>query len=539
MAFGLRHSNDLNRALIAALLLLGVGLMVLGCVVMAFCATRPYPLECRENAPLLTTTLMTQGRNPYALAEQPVFINVYGIAYHWVVYPLARLFGSSFQLHRFVSCLFVLLCALALVWAMRFDGIGWTLTVPAGAVLIADLSLGLHIVARPDSLGLFLFLLSVIVPYRARFRPSGLLAGGLAALLAFFSKPYFAVGAVFVAGYLVLFVGMRRGLAFAALFALALTLAGRGIHVLYPCYFTNVFFINFNIAGRDVRHLIVSAGAFAVLQAGAAGIVACRAWRAVAGRKDSLRRQVGPSARERGGGGLFTCASPDFPACLLVCSCLIMLGMGLHPGQSLLYYHQLVTPFLLWLAFKTAHTYSTAGWRAALLLQVLLTAGYAARKAPRCLKDYTAEWRQVETEMAKYDDVFHCGEIAHIIHKQGKTVYDNSQTRYYQWGTAHNPFAIARAYEDAGRRHVRAVKDRVARGEFEVVILSGYSDLVVRPEARKRYVQEKHLATPLVMNYPEFRVGVWKPGREPHPDNSGPDSGTPAPAPGNAAAEPE
>ena len=46
---------------------------------------------------------LLEGRNPYALAELPASTNAYGIVYHLVVLPFARLFGNGYTVHRAIS----------------------------------------------------------------------------------------------------------------------------------------------------------------------------------------------------------------------------------------------------------------------------------------------------------------------------------------------------------------------------------------------------------------------------------------------------
>src|SRR6185436_9161587 len=53
----------------------------------------PAPQEMREGGIIWITSLLLAGRNPYAVSELPASTNAYGILYHLVVLPFARLFG--------------------------------------------------------------------------------------------------------------------------------------------------------------------------------------------------------------------------------------------------------------------------------------------------------------------------------------------------------------------------------------------------------------------------------------------------------------
>ena len=82
-------------------------------------------------------------------------------------------------------------------------------------------------VARPDSLGLFLFLVSVLAPIATNFSPASLIVSAVSALLAWITKPYFALGGVVIGLYMLLAVDWRAGLAYCA--SSALGAAGIGM----------------------------------------------------------------------------------------------------------------------------------------------------------------------------------------------------------------------------------------------------------------------------------------------------------------------
>src|SRR2546430_401639 len=82
------------------------------------------------------------------------------------------------------------------------------------AVLFTQLGQGLSIVARPDSLGLFLFLASLVVPYRFRFSPSALLFSALLSILGFLTKPYFILGLGLVWLHLFVFESKSKAILF-------------------------------------------------------------------------------------------------------------------------------------------------------------------------------------------------------------------------------------------------------------------------------------------------------------------------------------
>ena len=91
-----------------------------------------YPMEYRENEDLLTSALQLEGRNPYSLAERPVYVNLYGPGYFWASYPFARWFGNSYQTLRTVAVGFLLASCGLLVWGLRTDGCPWWAALSGG-----------------------------------------------------------------------------------------------------------------------------------------------------------------------------------------------------------------------------------------------------------------------------------------------------------------------------------------------------------------------------------------------------------------------
>ena len=83
--------------------------------------------------------------------------------------------------------------------------------------------------------------------------------------------------------------------------------------------------------------------------------------------KDALRRPLLP-------------VTIPFPAVVLACNCAVMvLMMGVNIGNDVLYYHQLISPFLLWLAFVLANR--KGQWRAACLIVLLANIVWFGRPA--------------------------------------------------------------------------------------------------------------------------------------------------------------
>ena len=112
-----------------------------------------YPMEYRENAIMFTSSLQSEGQNPYSLELRPVYVNLFGEGYYWLTYPVTRWLGNSYQILRMVSLLFVLASCGMLIWGLRIDRCPWWAALSAGALLLGQLGQGLSVTARPDASG--------------------------------------------------------------------------------------------------------------------------------------------------------------------------------------------------------------------------------------------------------------------------------------------------------------------------------------------------------------------------------------------------
>ena len=483
-----------------------------------------YPLEYREGAMLAFTQLLVDGSNPYALEHRPVHLNVYGPGYHWAVLPLARIFGNTFQVHRAVSVGFIVATCLLLGWVLRWDKVSWPFAGVASLLLFIQLGQGLSIVARPDALGLFLFLASLFLPYRFGFATWSLAASLGLSLLAFLTKPYFVLGLALVPLYVFVHEGKGRGLVLGMAALLSLGLVGVVVGRAYECYFTETFFVSLNGATRKWRHLKNIGSGYLVLNF---GLVAILLWALVARAWRSLRTRgsPGPGSDRRSRVDLFDLRKPlwnvrgNLPAFVLIGDGAALIGLlGLHQGNGVLYYHQLVTPFLLWLVFRQVDV----GWGrpAWALVLLLVNLSWWSTCVPRRPGDYGKEWAALESLLASHTQVFNAPNLVHLILRQGKTLYDSGQTECYLLATRRNFTAIAPAYAERGLAYRRAVEDQIRGQQFDLIAVTpGLSFLLPLQELRKHYRLLDCLPAPMAFDaYPvdTFPIDVWVPKTQPN-----------------------
>src|SRR5262245_18507159 len=200
-------STRLQRVYLLAEQLLAASFMVLLLSVLRFVLANSaieWPFEYREFAPVSFTGALLAGVNPYVIENEPHFANVYGPLYSLLVWPWAALAGNGFQVHRLVSLFFLCADSALLYGLIRSGRSGRALAVCAAAVFFLAQVDDLAGLARPDGLGTFLFIAALAVLARSSTGTFSLASSALLVVLAFFTKPYFALAAPIGAAFLLL-----------------------------------------------------------------------------------------------------------------------------------------------------------------------------------------------------------------------------------------------------------------------------------------------------------------------------------------------
>jgi hypothetical protein len=204
----------------------------------------------------------------------------------------------------------------------------------------------------------------------------------------------------------------------------------------------------------------------------------------------------------------------SLPGFVLICDVVVLvLLLGLHQGNGILYYHQFVTPFLLWLVCLHVDVAWNRPWPAVLL--IVANVCWLSVKTPRLPGDYATQWRALDQQVASHTNVFNAPHLAHILVKQNRPVYDTGQTECYPLATRKNFMAIAAAYEQKGKAYREKMTEDIRQQKFDLIAISpGISFLLPLRELRNHYLLEDTLAAPMAFDaYPmdTFPVDIWIP----------------------------
>lgn len=436
----------------------------------------PYPVGYREGASMTSTEALVHGLNPFDMKMQPQYTNDYGIGYSLVVAPFAKVFGITMLVHRAVSAFFIFAAGALLFAVMRRVGVPLLLNLGGGLLFYASLLYPTTTTpsADPSSLGLFLFLGTIFIPWLRKYSWGSLLLSIVLGILAYYTKPYFFVGIALIGSYIFFFVSKRKGLAYTATF-LALFIASIIIvHRLADCYFANCFFIHDNIRHLYMDHLKNQVIAYAQLHLGLLATLFTAMFFLIS------KRLIKPSL-------------PLHLYCGAGTLLLLLIWLGKHSGAYLWYFFHLLSPFLLIvtlsLAGRLAHWPLWAAWLIVFNLTVI-----SANQDYRNIKHHDEQWEIAKRLIASNEHVLTTSLLTPMLIEQGKEFDDSGLSEYFRMGAYRYNKRTAQFFKENARvilqfyAYNNQLVDRIANKYFNVVLITrDYAPMV--PSELTQYYQ--------------------------------------------------
>jgi hypothetical protein len=491
-----------------------------------------YPLDYNEGGMLVITSTIAHGESPYSLQSQPTRISVYPILYNILVAPLSRVFGLTLELHRAVAGLFILACCAICFYLCRKESVARTESFTAAALLYAGLLHYSTPIAGPNSLGLFLFLSAITIPWVYGFSKRSLCAAIILGILAFYTKQYFIACLGYVAFYLFIAESKKRAVSF-GLAALA-TFIALMVFVSYisPYYFDNTFFAvksGAKLTSSDT-HLVTQLRGYTLIYLPL--FVVLTAWLV---KKCYLRifssAPYGQNVQKEKFVKFF-----DFDAPLLLrrpnyiwfcCACstlIIVLSLGKNVGNYLTYFFQLISPFLLVGIFALISGMPKWRWPIKILIVFALYNNYAM--LPTDFSVSEKSWQIIKQEIEQADDLYASTLVLQEIMKKESPVYLNGHTRYFPFGQD-KPASFVKSDEknrvpEIWERYIELIQTKIKNQAFDVLLIDQY---MAFPSSSQNSVTDTK--TLLEANYKKtanvrlplakrrggggFNVQVWKP----------------------------
>jgi hypothetical protein len=489
-----------------------------------------FPNEYRESATLLMTDLLLKGGHPYALENQPEYTNVYGIFYHILVLSLAQLFGTTLPVHRVVSALFIFSACSVFFAALRWRRVSLVFSLSATLILYAHLLYFTTPLARPDGLGFFLFLYSILIPWRFQYSSWSRLVSVIFGILGFLTKPYFVLSILYLTLYLFLFKSKKLGIQQGAISLVSLAITIWIVNQNLETYFNNVLWINYYIAGQDILYPLQQLYAYSKTNLGIilVFIICLLVNKRIniqnyQNDKNKINKSLSFNFRNLEKPLInFNIGFIEFS---LILSLFIFLSkLGQHWGSWLIYIHHLISPFLILLSFELLdnqlkHSKNKfLGLIFSLLVLLNLLSVSSSQFLPPL--DYNLmAWKNLKVLVSQHKNIFNSPAIASILLEQGKKVYDSGQSQYFVLSTKRPAFLdkiISPKRREIQRRYdtfLQKINNDVKSKKYDLVILTkGYSPFISEKFLKKYYSYQKTFVAPMsVKAQRNWELDIWKP----------------------------
>jgi len=498
------------RAVNLAAIVVSVGWFIALAQVHIKVIAQPGPQEFNEPAIWHVTWLLRHDRNPYSAAELPGSTMCFTPFYNYVVLAFEPLLGIDYPAHRMVNLVFLAASLALIVWAVRRAGVGLGIALLM-AVSFYWMSLGnIQITARPDTLGLFLFLLAIFVPWARRYSTGSMVIGLTCAVLAFHCKFYFAVGgcATLLAAF---FVRSRAGAIKAGfLFFAALGASFLAMCIKFPYLYIVTVIVQRGAAALNDRddisemhtEMFFARGWPFLLMMGFG--LGAWLWRRRAARLAAPAGSSGGRSLSVDEKGLLMLG-----VALWIFTAIVYFYMGRNAGAYFTYHLHLLFPLIFVLAaHAVAHPW--ARLVAGLVLIVFVSLKLDIPPVP----DSVAPYRRIEQVVGTSSgEVLGIAAVTDIFERTNRRVLHNGNTMFLgsafaDGGIERDPMIawLARRLEETEAE----VQRKVAAREYAVVLTEFDRPYFCTPEI----LQEHYVMTEQIDYYTYFGhspVRVWRP----------------------------
>ncbi len=385
----------------------------------------PWQLDGLEGGLLYQVDGQLRGIPVYAKESFPNYFNCYGAGYNTIAVLFSRVFGEGFFALRLVTLLAILFSVGLFYDILRVKRVDHLLRL----ALCTNLYIGLLFFttprARPDGVAFVTLMLSFWLYERFGDDSWNLFAIILLSMVGLLTKQYFVIIAPITILYVFLYRSKIKGLYVGALFVATTIITYEGYNRLLPGYLPLAIGVNSGAATRISPSSILwmlgqNVGTFVMFSGSICLCFVCRAY----AWKPLLRKAKSLSYSE---------------FCGLATLTILTFKLGLHEGQSLVYYIQLFMPYLL--VSLAAGGYPRTDLRserrmAALLVTYALTlfVVYKAITSPMRTLRVSREMNAMYQDILPFHHVFASSWLTSVEMAQGKVVQTSGQNTMLPYG---------------------------------------------------------------------------------------------------------
>jgi len=474
----------------------------------------PFSNTLREGAMMTSTEALVKGLNPYDMSLQPQLMNQYGIIYPLLVWPFAKLFGTTILIHRLVTACSIFASCLLIFLALKKTNTPLLLNIWAVLMLYSSLLYpGTSTpTIDPGATGMFFFLLTLFIPWYCKYSYRSLAISIVCGLLGFYTKSYAFIGVLVMLSYTFLFVSKIKGLFYGLLLLILSVISIMAVNQLLPAYFDNCFFTHVNMehAWASMERLQLQINMYSALHEPVFILTVIY----IVGYGFKNFRYADRALLLRAWQSLI-----NFPLVLYagLCSSFVLyMSLGRHTGAMLWYFFQLLSPFLLAGAAWVFSRYKYWPLLCAPFLIYNLHLMTVDQDYKWFDKD-THGWSEISLLLSHHQRVLNSPLIAPLLIEQHKEVFDNGQAEYFLPGGERH-YWMKSLFKADDRVLIQLtlffynIRHMVKNKEYDLIVLQpsllpeGVSD-----EIRKNYKYEGQLLLYAPQDRRSYAVTVWRP----------------------------
>lgn len=433
----------------------------------------PYQIGYREGAPQVLTSMLIHGENPYIFENQPLAFNNYSIAYSAVVLPFALMFGNTLHIHRWVTFIFILLSTSLGFWVVFKRGRNLSTALICCAFIISGFLGRGGVGSAPTTMGTFLFLAAIFIPYLRSFDNASMAISAVLALLALHTKAYFVLSFGIVLLYVFLLISKKKAINYFLLFLTLFVVAFAVIRLSYPLYFINAFRGNVSNTFRTLEHLLSQLMWLSIYFGPILTLTLIALWKDKASLKvTNIRLDISSWDKP-----FLEIPFDYYLYAFIICILTFVFVLGSHVGNYLSYAYELVVPtFLLWFFVRIDQKKVLTGLSAAIIL-VNLFCWQNATIGPNLLGDRNSvEWEKLFSYLKPSMNVLNSPTITSRLIELGIKPVDSGQTDYYYTMKPYEDnFLLGPSYEEFyndGQQYTQSINESITAQQYDLIVTS-------------------------------------------------------------------
>lgn len=497
------------------ILLIGAALSILWSVYFArVIIITPYQIGFREGAPQVLTSILLNGENPYIFENHPLAFNNYSIAYSTVVLPFALIFGNTLHIHRIVTFIFILLSTSLGFWVVYKRGKNLSTALACSAFIMVGFIGRGGIGSAPTTMGTFLFLASLFIPFLRSFDKVGIFVSMVLALLALHTKAYFVLSLGIVLSYTFLFISKKRALTYFSVFLTLFLISFAAIRLAFPLYFIDVFRGNVSNTFRTFEHLAEQLRWLSIYFAPILLITFLAIWKNPTHSLTKEKLKFDISVLDVP----FITSSFDYHLyAFILCLVTFVVVLGSHVGNYLSYAYELVVPTFLFWFFTNFEQKKSFNILSSILILINLSCWQYATNSPQMLTERNSvEWQKLFSYLKPGMNILNSPTITSRLIELGIRPIDSGQTDYYYTMKPYPdnilfgpPFE---EFQADGEEYTQEINQSIVNQEYDLIVTSKDVEVFYDLELIPQYYEMKdQLILYMPATEQKWVVEVWEP----------------------------